>query len=361
MKTLALFTPYELIAGGGTRYLLGIAEAFRDVYQVYLVTPSAVPLPAVVDVALNLGVRADHVIPISWEDAHARSLRSPFDFAVAVGNEPLPEVPGIADRNFFHCQFPFPMRRENFEINLLYLSQYAGIVVNSQYTMLHLCARLAELSAPSKSIHIIHPPADPIPAAPEIGPRNPKSILSVGRFFDVGGKCQDELIGAFRQLDGAGWSLHLAGAIYEGRTRYAMFDKCVRLAEGLTVRFYPNASRAEIGRLYSQCACYWHGAGLGANPEMEPEKFEHFGITVVEAMAAGCLPFVLDHGGPAEIVTSGSDGWTFKTLDELIELTSRSVSLPDSELEEMRNRGRERAAAFTTEIFQARWRTLLSN
>jgi glycosyltransferase involved in cell wall biosynthesis len=31
---------------------------------------------------------------------------------------------------------------------------------------------------------------------------------------------------------------------------------------------------------------------------------EHFGITIVEAMAAGCVPIVHDSGGPREIVTS---------------------------------------------------------
>jgi glycosyltransferase involved in cell wall biosynthesis len=31
---------------------------------------------------------------------------------------------------------------------------------------------------------------------------------------------------------------------------------------------------------------------------------EHFGITIVEAMAAGCIPVVHDSGGPREIVTS---------------------------------------------------------
>ena len=361
MPTLALFTPYELIAGGGTRYILGLAEAFRDVYQVYLVTPSAVPLPGIVDVARNLGVRADHVIPISWDDAYTHAQATPFDYAVAFGNEPLPQVPGIANRNFFVCQFPFPMQLDDLAIRLIYLSHCESIVVYSEYAERHLRTRLAELSASDKPIQIIHPAADPIAPEPESVPREQKSILSVGRFFDVGGKCQDELIRAFRQLNGTGWSLHLAGAIYQGKTRYAMYDECVRLAEGLAVRFYPNASRGEIGRLYSQCSCYWHGAGLGANPETEPEKFEHFGISVVEAMAAGCLPFVLGHGGPAEIVTSGSDGWIFKTVDELTELTSRSATLPDSQLEEIRARGSARARDFTTEVFQTKWRTLLSN
>ncbi|HKP03538.1 MAG TPA: glycosyltransferase family 4 protein [Chthoniobacterales bacterium] len=360
MKTLALFTPYELIAGGGTRYILGIAEAFRNTYQVYLVTPMAMPVAAIAAVGPELGIWADHIIPTSWEDAHTRALGRPFNYAVAFGNEPLPQVPGIADRNFFVCQFPFPMQLNDLAIRLIYLSHCESIVVYSEYAKAHLSARLAELSAPAKPIQIIHPAADLISPEREVNQREPKSILSVGRFFDVGSKCQDALIEAFRELDGQGWSLHLAGAIYQGETRYAMYDKCLRLAEGLSVKFYPNASRAEIGRLYSECLCYWHGAGIGADPLTEPEKFEHFGITVVEAMAAGCLPLVLAQGGPSEIVTSGHDGWTFETTAELTERTLHLASLPESRLEEMRARGQERARAFSTDVFQAKWRALLS-
>jgi glycosyltransferase involved in cell wall biosynthesis len=360
MKTLALFTPYELITGGGTRYILGLAEAFREIHQVYLVTPVVMAISAILEAARNLGVRADHVIPISWEDAHTCARGRPFNYAVAFGNEPLPQVPGIADRNFFVCQFPFPMQPDDLAIRLIYLSHCESVVVYSEHAERHLRARLTQLSAPEKPIQIIHPAAEPILPGRELH-RGSRSILSVGRFFDVGGKCQDELIRAFRELNGAGWSLHLAGAIYGGKTRYAMYDKCVRLANGLSVQFHPNASRAELGRLYAQSACYWHGAGLGADSATEPEKFEHFGITVVEAMAAGCLPLVHAYGGPAEIVTPGYDGWTFESSDELVELTSQLTTLPELALAEMRARGSTRARAFTSDVFQAKWRSLLSN
>src|SRR4051812_44055062 len=140
-----------------------------------------------------------------------------------------------------------------------------------------------------------------------------------------------------------------------------MYERCVRLAEGMSVSFYPNASREEIGALYRRCTCYWHGTGLGADPIAEPEKFEHFGITVVEAMAEGCLPLVLAHGGPAELITSGYDGWHFNTLAELVELTARLPSLTRAELEDMRARGRSLARNFASDVFHARWRALLSD
>jgi glycosyltransferase involved in cell wall biosynthesis len=42
---------------------------------------------------------------------------------------------------------------------------------------------------------------------------------------------------------------------------------------------------------------------------------EHFGITIVEAMAAGCVPVVHDSGGAREIVTN-SVGYKWDTVDE---------------------------------------------
>jgi O-antigen biosynthesis protein len=39
MKTLGLYTPFLLEPGGGERYLLSVAEVFRDDFDVFLITP----------------------------------------------------------------------------------------------------------------------------------------------------------------------------------------------------------------------------------------------------------------------------------------------------------------------------------
>jgi glycosyltransferase involved in cell wall biosynthesis len=44
---------------------------------------------------------------------------------------------------------------------------------------------------------------------------------------------------------------------------------------------------------------------------------EHFGITIVEAMAAGCVPVVNDSGGPREIV-SDDVGYRWSHIDEAV-------------------------------------------
>jgi glycosyltransferase involved in cell wall biosynthesis len=51
---------------------------------------------------------------------------------------------------------------------------------------------------------------------------------------------------------------------------------------------------------------------------------EHFGITIVEAMAAGCVPVVNDSGGPREIV-SDDVGYRWNRIDEAVRQISNLI------------------------------------
>jgi glycosyltransferase involved in cell wall biosynthesis len=75
--------------------------------------------------------------------------------------------------------------------------------------------------------------------------------------------------------------------------------------------------------LYNESAIYWHASGYGEDEERDPVRFEHFGITTVEGMAAGCVPVVLGKGGQTEIVSHGQNGYLWYNLNELKNLTLR--------------------------------------
>ncbi len=72
---------------------------------------------------------------------------------------------------------------------------------------------------------------------------------------------------------------------------------------------------------------------------------EHFGITIVEAMSAGCVPVVHDSGGPKEIV--GSVGLLWRQIDEIPKL----LSVAEASYEVMSKRSIERARNFSREKF----------
>ncbi len=72
---------------------------------------------------------------------------------------------------------------------------------------------------------------------------------------------------------------------------------------------------------------------------------EHFGITIVESMSAGCVPVVHDSGGPKEIV--GGVGLLWRQVGEIPKL----LSVADDSYEVMSNLCIERAGNFSREKF----------
>ena len=76
-------------------------------------------------------------------------------------------------------------------------------------------------------------------------------------------------------------------------------------------------SRKELIEQLPKARIYWHAMGYESN---SPQEQEHFGISVVEAMASGCVPVVVNKGGLKEIV-GGKYGEVWESIDELVDKT----------------------------------------
>ena len=84
---------------------------------------------------------------------------------------------------------------------------------------------------------------------------------------------------------------------------------------------------------------------------------EHFGITIVEAMAAGCVPIVHDSGGPKEIVTSDV-GFRWSNLS----VAARQIVMlaeNDSLRRELSAAASVRARQFRPEVFESEMTRIL--
>jgi len=185
------------------------------------------------------------------------------------------------------------------------------------------------------------------------------SIASVGRFFDPSlGHCkkQRDLLHAFATMhesgrsavDGTQWKLSFVGGADGASRDYTLGVR--RAAVGLPVDVHVNAPRQTVVDVLSGASIYWHGTGFGEDVNRHPERFEHFGIAVVEAMAAGAVPVVFGEAGPAEIVRHGVDGFHWRTLDELASHTHRLMSESD-----LRRRMAEAAVQRSAEFSLARF------
>lgn len=163
-------------------------------------------------------------------------------------------------------------------------------------------------------------------------PKEPR-ILSVGRFFaGQHNKQHLAMVRAFGEMvdEGlSGWRLHLAGGVTPGAVHSAYLEEVRQAAAGYPITVHADLPFDALRELYGRSAIYWHAAGHGEDEEAAPIKFEHFGITTVEAMAAGCVPVVIGAGGQRELVRPGVDGYLWRTTAELKTYTRRLIARPD--------------------------------
>ncbi len=78
------------------------------------------------------------------------------------------------------------------------------------------------------------------------------------------------------------------------------------------VKFYPNASAEQKIELLKKAKIYLHTM-----------TGEHFGISIVEAMALGCLPIVHNSGGMVEFVP---DQFRYETMKEAADEISKAIN-----------------------------------
>lgn len=239
-----------------------------------------------------------------------------------------------------------------------HLPTYGRYLANSAYTA-HWVQELWEVPC-----EVLYPPVR-VTAASAVAGKQPL-ILVLGRFFDPRyghSKKQHELLDTYLdlrrhgQLDG--WRLAMVGGADAANRDYVLdLKRRVRaLPPDIEVQLHVNAPGATVQRLLSEASLLWHGAGLGEDPQRHPERFEHFGIAVVEAMAAGAVPVVLGAAGPAEIVRHGLDGVYWSTLDELARLTTSLVGDPVRRAA-MADSSRHRALDFSVDVFADAVRSL---
>jgi len=100
----------------------------------------------------------------------------------------------------------------------------------------------------------------------------------------------------------------IAGTTGPGSERVLEELRVEKETRGLVnVEFKPNISRRELRELYSRAKFYLH-----------PEFPEHFGIAVVEAMAAGLVPIVYRDGGAwYDVVSRVSELLGYSNISEV--------------------------------------------
>jgi glycosyltransferase involved in cell wall biosynthesis len=185
---------------------------------------------------------------------------------------------------------------------------------------------------------VVYPPVnvDEIPLA---GQERERSAVAVGRFhrekkYEVIIKAMP-LIKALKKL-----------YIYATLEDRSYYEELLHLVHQLgledRIHLLPNPDRNSIVEILRRCQFYIH-----ANPN------ETFGIAIVEAMAAGCIPIVPSTGGPSEYVPKELQ---YSSVEELVSIIEQEIERPTFSPTEMR----KIAMRFSAERFRGQMRELIS-
>ncbi len=365
---IALYSPHLGTCGGGEKYLCRIAEFASNLgHNVDLITPEKNLDIKILEQKLNVRLEKVKIHKLKGfllENILAKYIAIPFfvfklskKYDLFINQENNSIIPSRSKMSIYICQLP--MRRANtssFFKNILVavlhvasnfsLKSYSKTVTYSFFNK-----RWIETWRKSQTIEVLYPPVDTKEFVPFY---KDKVILSTGRFFIKGhNKKQRELIREFKDMfkrhsELRNWEFHLAGGVGGSSEDREYLEACKQEAKGYPIYFHIDATFSALKELYGRAKIFWHATGLG---EECPTKMEHFGITTVEAMAAGCVPVVINKGGQPEIVRHGIDGFLWKETEELKGYTLELIK--DEELwGKMSKESINRAQCFGQESFE---------
>lgn len=348
---VCLFSPYlPNIFGGGEKHLLDIATHLPKDWKVDLAFSDS-----------KLHKQTAEEIKTSYESFYGKSLKDikfvstplgssanalekllwtgKYDYLFSVSDGSL--FFSLAKKNLLHIQIPFQNSHSSL-VSRLKLSQWK-LNTNSEFTK-----KVIANSWGVDKITVFNP----MVAVDDFSEKKKeKIILNVGRFFrQLHSKKQDVLVDIFKDFynsDSAkDWKLVLVGSVEDQK----YFDEVKKKARGLPVEFVSSCSRLELINLYERAAIYWHATGFGADTESSPEKAEHFGITTVEAMAAGAVPVVFSAGGQPEVLGTSLSELLWKTSEECVKKTLELVTNEERRAQ-LGALSKERAHAFGEKQF----------
>jgi glycosyltransferase involved in cell wall biosynthesis len=347
---IGIYTPYLDTLGGGERYMLTFAEyCLQRGWEVELFWEDE---ETVYKASQRLNLRLNNLVCNSrifkglQEDAsYASKIQKwwgigGYDLIFFLSDGSIPNL--RAKQNWLHFQVPFQLQSDSWTRKKL--TKINRVICNSKFTKKFIDASFgvnSEVIYPPVSVHDF--------SCGDVKKEN--IILSVGRFDQImNAKRQDVLVEIFKQMVDEGlpnWKLVLAGG-QQHNNEYLL--KLRELSIGYPVEIQENVAFKDLLKLYKQASVYWHAAGFGVNENKEPDKVEHFGISIVEAMAAGCIPIAFAAGGIKEIISDKENGYFWKNEKQLKEMTLNMID-DISKQERVVVNAQKRAHDFSKEVF----------
>ncbi len=321
LKKAALYDPYLDILGGGEEHILSILQVMADNgYEINIFWNKNLLKQIKKRFSLHC-FQSIKFLPNIFH--HKKSLFSTlktlstlkkFDYFFYVTDGSY--FFSSAKKNFIFAMVP---NKKLYHLNILNRLKIANykFIVNSKFTQKNLqkWGINSQVIYPYINDQLIETNVNQIKKQP--------IILSVGRFFGhLHSKKHHLIIKTYKKLKQKyslfkNFKLILAGGMKEEDKEYfSRLEKLIGSDRSIILK--PNVSFNELYQLYKLASFYWHFTGYGIDENKNPEQVEHLGIAPLQAMAAGCLTFCYNAGGPKEIIRNGENGFLFNNENQLI-------------------------------------------
>ena len=320
MKRVLIIDPYIDVLGGGERHILSIAHVLQE--EGYAITLAWKDSAVLSHITSRFGFKNITTEAHFYEKnsiARLAYLRQfEFVFYVTDGSYFF----SSAKKTCIFCMYP---KKTIYQRTLMNKLKWAPVsfVANSYFTKKYIDTWT------KKKSHVIYPYIDEGKfelCGPQV--QKEKIILSVGRFYShLHSKNHGFIIKTFTSLQKKhpafkSFKLYIVGGLKEEDRDY--FNEVQEMAsQNKSIHVIPNIPDRTLSDLYSKAMFYWHGAGYGVNIRRDFDKVEHFGITPVEAMAAGAIVCSHNSGGQKEVITAGENGFLYDTPAQLISFTKK--------------------------------------
>ncbi|HXG93047.1 MAG TPA: glycosyltransferase [Blastocatellia bacterium] len=367
---IGVYNRYWNVLGGGEKYIGAIARHLKAHGSVDLIAHEPFSLQELSG-RLNLDLEGCKAVVLGDQaDEAAEDISSTYD--LWVNGTFQSSVRSRASRSMLVVMFPFlggKLLKSLWRIASLKQPLPVQQAVWRRYGFWNSYSLIVTLSSYAQNwirrwwsveSEILRPPADMLNC---LNTSKKKLILSVGRFFEGGHNKKHKLMmDVFRQMHDSGlcqsWEYHLCGSTSSEPAHQNYLRSVVNKAKGHPIFVHTDINREELERLYCEATIFWHAAGYGEDEMRWPERFEHFGLSTVEAMSARCVPVVIAKAGQKEIVTQGVSGYLWETTEQLKQYTVELI-VNESLARRMAEEARKASTQFSLPFFSERLAHLL--
>ena len=295
-------------------------------------------------------------------DYESISEHTRYKIFFAFGQTKLPSIRGLGSHtNAYFCSFPSDLYRyaqlgewdrlSSYDVVVVYSSHAGYHYAHTAHTdYLNIAASDALINFPS--LTIVSPPCKSFGISAKIEKQSSKRVLGivmVGNFnrvrhleyFMFALTLLQSLSAASKAVSSHMYILGSSALSETGRNAVARLQGIVD-ENSLSVDIVADPSRDDMVDAYQRSTVFWSLFGIGQNTSVvNAAEIGSFGMNIVEAMSAGCIPIAAAKGGAVDIILHGENGFLVNDADEFV---SYSLQIAFSE-KYVRDKMKENAVA----------------